>query len=47
MEVVEEMMANDPASAKIGRAYLDYLEKVAANSRLSEQAYFVTRDATS
>jgi TRAP-type mannitol/chloroaromatic compound transport system substrate-binding protein len=47
MEVVEEMMAKDPASAKIGRAYLDYLEKVAANSRLSEQAYFATRDGTS
>jgi TRAP-type mannitol/chloroaromatic compound transport system substrate-binding protein len=43
-DVVEEMMANDPVSAKVGRAYLDYMEKVAANSRLSEQAYFATRD---
>ena len=43
-DVVEEMMANDPVSGRVGRAYFDYLEKVAANSRLSEQAYFATRD---
>jgi TRAP-type mannitol/chloroaromatic compound transport system substrate-binding protein len=43
MEVVDEMMANDPASARIGRAYLDYMEKVAENSRLSEKAYLDAR----
>ena len=43
MEVVEEMMTNDPASARIGRAYLDYMEKAAENSRLSEKAYLDAR----
>ena len=43
MEVVEEMMANDPASARVGRAYLDYMEKAAENSRLSEKAYLDAR----
>ena len=43
-EVVEELMASDPASAKVGKAYFDFLDKVAANSRLSEKAYLNARD---
>jgi len=43
-EVVEELMANDPASAKIGKAYFEFLEKASANSRLSEKAYLAARD---
>jgi TRAP-type mannitol/chloroaromatic compound transport system substrate-binding protein len=43
-EVVAELMANDPASAKVGKAYFDFLDKVAANSRLSEKAYLNARD---
>ena len=43
-EVIAELMANDPASAKIGKAYFEYLEKVAANSRISEGAYLTARD---
>ncbi len=43
-EVVDELMADDPASRKIGRAYFDYLDKVSANSRISELAYFQTRE---
>ncbi|NNC58343.1 MAG: TRAP transporter substrate-binding protein [Woeseiaceae bacterium] len=42
-DVVDELMANDPAAAKIGKAYFDYLEIVAANSRIAEQAYLETR----
>ncbi len=43
-EVVDELMAEDPAAAKIGKAYFDYLDVVAANTRLSEQAYLNTRE---
>lgn len=43
-EVVDELMADDPAAAKIGKAYFDYLDIVAANGRLSEQAYLNTRE---
>ena len=43
-EVVAELMANDPASAKIGKAYFEFLEKASANSRVSEQAYLATRN---
>ena len=43
-EVLEELMASDPASAKIGTAYLDYMALAAENSRISEQAYLVMRD---
>ncbi|MDH3821795.1 MAG: ABC transporter substrate-binding protein, partial [Gammaproteobacteria bacterium] len=43
-EVIAELMAKDPASAKIGKAYFEYLEKVAANSRISEGAYLTARD---
>ena len=37
-------MSVDPASAKIGKAYFDFLEKASANSRLSELAYLRARD---
>jgi TRAP-type mannitol/chloroaromatic compound transport system substrate-binding protein len=43
-EVVEELMANDPPSAKIGKAYFEFLKKASANSRLSEKAYLAARD---
>ena len=42
-EVVAELMARDPAEAKIGKAYYEYLERAEVNSRISEQAYFHTR----
>lgn len=42
-EVVAELMARDPAAAKIGKAYYEYLERAEVNSRISEQAYFHTR----
>jgi hypothetical protein len=37
-------MARDPASAKIGKAFFEYMDKVAANSRISEGAYLTARD---
>jgi len=43
-DVVAELMASDPASAKIGKAYFDYFELAAENSRISEKAYLNTRD---
>ena len=43
-EVVAELMASDPASAKIGKAYFEFLEKASALSAISEGAYFATRD---
>jgi TRAP-type mannitol/chloroaromatic compound transport system substrate-binding protein len=43
-EVVDELMAADPAAARIGKAYFDYLDIVAAHGRLSEQAYLNTRE---
>ncbi len=42
-EVVDELMATDPAAAKIGKAYFDYLSVVAPNSQISELAYLQTR----
>ena len=42
-EIVEEMAANDPAAAKISKPYYEYLEKMEANTRISEQAYLETR----
>ncbi len=42
--VVDELMASDPAAAKIGKAYFDYLDIVSANSRIAEQAYLNTRE---
>jgi TRAP-type mannitol/chloroaromatic compound transport system substrate-binding protein len=43
-EVVDELMAADPAAARIGKAYFAYLDIVAAQGRLSEQAYLNTRE---
>ena len=43
-EVVAELMSVDPASAKIGKAYFEFLEKASANSRLSELAFLRARD---
>jgi len=43
-EVVAELMSIDPAFAKIGKAYFEFLEKASANSRLSEKAYLHARD---
>jgi len=43
-QVVDDLMAADPAAAKIGKAYFEYLDAVAANSRIAEQAYFNTRE---
>ena len=42
-DVVAEMMADDPAADKIGKAFYEYLEKVEANTRISESAYLDTR----
>ena len=42
-EVVAEMTAADPAAAKIGKAYYEYLEKAEANSRITEEAFLRTR----
>ncbi len=42
-QVLEELMASDPASAKIGKAYLEYMALAAENSRISEKAYLNTR----
>ncbi len=42
-EVVAELMANDPPSAKIGKAYFEFLEKVSANSHIGEGAYLKIR----
>ncbi len=42
-EIVAELMANDPASKKIGDSYFSYLEDVSANSDISERAYLNTR----
>jgi hypothetical protein len=36
-------MASDPASAKIGKAFYEYLEKAEVNTRISEAAYLRTR----
>ncbi len=43
-DVVKDLMAADPASAKIGKAYFDYLELAAENSRVTERAYLEARD---
>lgn len=42
-EVVDELMVSDPAAAKIGKAYFDYLAVVSENSRISDKAYLQTR----
>ncbi len=43
-DVVNELMAADPAAAKIGKAYFEYLDIVSANSRIAEQAFLDTRE---
>ncbi len=43
VEIVAEMMASDPAAEKIGKAFYAYLEKMEANTRISEQAFLGTR----
>lgn len=43
-DVVDEMMAADPAAKKIGDAYYSYLDTLEKNTRISEQAYLQTRD---
>jgi TRAP-type mannitol/chloroaromatic compound transport system substrate-binding protein len=43
-DVVDELMASDPAAAKIGKAYFEYLDIVSANSHIAEQAYLNTRE---
>ena len=42
-EIVAELMASDPPSEKIGKAFYAYLEKMEANTRISEKAYLGTR----
>ena len=42
-ELVDEMAAKDPAVAKISGPYYEYLAKMEANTRISEQAYLDTR----
>ncbi|MGB5628014.1 MAG: TRAP transporter substrate-binding protein [Woeseiaceae bacterium] len=42
-DVVGELMVTDPASAKIGKAYYEFLEKASANSGISEGAYLRAR----
>ena len=42
-EVMAELMAKDPASAKIGKAYFEYLERVERLTAISDAAYFRTR----
>ena len=42
-DVVAELMASDPAAEKIGTAFYEYLEKMEANTNVSERAYLDTR----
>ena len=42
-EIVEEMMAKDPAADKIGKSFYAFLDKTEQNTRISEQAYLRTR----
>jgi len=43
-EVVAEIMAKDPASNKIGKAFYEYLAKAEANTNISERAFLNTRE---
>jgi TRAP-type mannitol/chloroaromatic compound transport system substrate-binding protein len=43
-DIVAELMATDPASDKIGKAFYKYLEMVEANTNISERAYLNTRE---
>jgi TRAP-type mannitol/chloroaromatic compound transport system substrate-binding protein len=42
-EVVDEMLERDPAAARIGASYFEFLRKTRLNSRITEQAYLGTR----
>ncbi len=42
-EIVDELMADDPAAKKIGESYFRYLEDAAANSDITERAYLNAR----
>jgi TRAP-type mannitol/chloroaromatic compound transport system substrate-binding protein len=42
-EIVARMIEQDPAAARIGKSYFEFLEKTELNSRISEQAYLATR----
>ena len=42
-EVVADMVAADPAAAKISKAYYEYLARAEANSRVTEYAFLRTR----
>ena len=44
-ELVDEMSAGDPLTAKIQASYYGFLEKSIQNQRISEQAYLNTRGA--
>lgn len=44
-DIVAELMAKDPASEKIGKAFYKYLEMVEPNSNISERAYLNSRQA--
>ena len=43
-EVVEELSARDPWAKRLQESFFGFLEKSAANQRISEQAYLNTRD---
>ena len=44
LEVVEELSARDPWAKRLQESFFAFLEKSAANQRISEQAYLNTRD---
>ncbi len=44
-DIVAELMAKDPASEKIGKAFYKYLEMVEPNSNISERAYLNSRES--
>ena len=43
-ELIEEMSASDPLTARIQASYYDFLAKSKQNQRISEQAYLNTRE---
>ncbi len=43
-EIVDELMASDPAAQKIGTAYFEFLDKASENSRITELAYLRARN---
>jgi len=44
LEIVDELSARDPWAKRIQESFYGFLEKSAANQRISEQAYLNTRD---